>query len=291
MGLSRFVPAVIVTLLLQSVAMHAAENASCTFITFAAPTGYSLSQVDGVSDDGTVVGQLLDTRTQELVAFTRTAGGVISVYTAPKSSNTWMYGRNGSGDNAGFYQDNTRFEHVHGFLLQGSKFTAVNYPKAANTWLFDVNQLGASVGSFSASATVVKGFMLANGKYTVIAYPDAQVTNAMAINDKGDVVGNYASGPVSYGYLWQDGTFTAINYPRSKYGTSVLGVNNSGVIVGNHVSADRAFGFIYENGVFTNIVYSGANYTVAGGINNNGLISGQIYLAGTSTLGYTAVCK
>jgi hypothetical protein len=68
-------------------------------------------------------------------------------------------------------------------------------------------------------------------------------------------------------------------------------VNNSGVIVGNHLSAERDFGFIYENGVFANIVYSGAKYTMAGGINNNGLISGEIYLSGNNTLGYTAVCK
>jgi hypothetical protein len=47
----------------------------------------------------------------------------------------------------------------------------------------------------------------------------------------------------------------------------------------------------YENGVFKSIVYSGANYTMAGGINNNGLISGQIYLTGNNTLGYTAICK
>jgi len=66
-------------------------------------------------------------------------------------------------------------------------------------------------------------------------------------------------------------------------------VNNSGVIVGNHLS-DKSFGFIYENGVFKNIVYSGANYTTAGGINNNRLISGEIFLTG-KTLGYTVVCK
>jgi hypothetical protein len=68
-------------------------------------------------------------------------------------------------------------------------------------------------------------------------------------------------------------------------------VNNSGVIVGNHLSADSDFGFIYENGLFKNIVYSGAKSTMAGGIDNNGLISGQIYLTGGSSLGYTAVCK
>jgi hypothetical protein len=291
MGLPHFVPAIVVTLLLQSAVMHAAQQASCIFDTFSAPSGYSLSQVNGVGDDGTVVGQLIDSHTQQYVAFTRSASGVITAYAAPKSSSTWLYGRNGTGANAGFYQDNVNPEHVHGFLLQGSKFTAVNHLQAANTWLFDINQLGNSVGSFSASAAVTKGFMLVNGIYTTIAYPDAQATYALSINDSGKVVGSYASTPVSNGFLWQNGTFTTIDYPHAPYGTVLTGLNNSGVIVGNHLGADKDFGFIYENGVFKNIVYSGAKFTMAGGINNNGLVSGQIYLTGKDTLGYTAVCK
>jgi hypothetical protein len=291
MNLPRLVPAVIVTLLLQTSFVHAAKTASCTFDTFSAPSGYSFSQVEGVSDDGTVVGQLVDTKTQQYVAFTRSAGGAFTEYTAPKSSSTWLYGRNGSGDNAGFYQDSANPENVHGFLLQGSKLSVVNYPKASNTWLFDVNQLGDSVGSFSASASLIKGFMLVNGNYTVIAYPNAQVTYALAISNSGEVVGSYASGAVSYGYSWQNGTFTKIDYPNSKYGTVLTGVNNSGVIVGNHLSADKDFGFIYENDAFENVVYSGAKYTMTGGINNNGLISGIIYVTETNMLGYTATCK
>jgi len=287
----RLVPAVIGTLLLQSSLMHAAKTASCTFDTFSAPSGYSFSQVQGVSNDGTVVGQLINSKTLQYVAFMRSQSGVFSEYAIPNSSSTSLYGRNGSGDNAGFYQDTANPEHVHGFLLQSSKATVVNYPKAANTWLFDVNQLGDSVGSFSASATVVKGFMLVNGNYTAIAYPSAQVTYALAISESKEVVGTYASGSVSYGFSWQDGTFTKIDYPDAKYGTVLTGVNNSGVIVGNHLSADKDFGFIYENGVFENIVYTGGNYTMTGGINDNGVVSGMIYLGGTNMLGYTATCQ
>src|SRR5271157_2329047 len=132
MSLPRSISATMITLLLHAVTMHAAKQASCTFDTFSAPSGYSLSQVNGVSDDGTVIGQLVDNNTQQFVAFTRSAGGVFTEYAAPKSSSTWLYGRNGSGVNAGFYQDNVNPENVHGFLLQGSKFTAVNHPKAAN---------------------------------------------------------------------------------------------------------------------------------------------------------------
>ena len=108
------------TLLLHAAVMHAAKNASCTFDTFTAPSGYSFEQVQGISDDGTVVGQLIDNNTQEFVAFTRSASGVITKYAAPKSLNTWLYGRNSTGSNAGFYQDNAGAEHIHGFLLQGS---------------------------------------------------------------------------------------------------------------------------------------------------------------------------
>jgi hypothetical protein len=68
-------------------------------------------------------------------------------------------------------------------------------------------------------------------------------------------------------------------------------VNSAGVIVGNHLSADHAFGFIYQNNTMANIVYAGAKNATAGGINKNGLISGQIYFTQTNTLGYTAVCK
>jgi hypothetical protein len=291
MSFPRLVPAVVVTMMLYSSALHAAEQASCVFDTFAPPAGYSFNQVNGVSDDGVVVGQLIDNDTQKLMAFTRSANGVITKYVAPKSASTWLYGSNGVGDNTGFYQDSAYPGHVHGFLLKANTFTPVNYPKANNTWLFEMNQLGNSVGSFSDSPALVKGFKLVNGKYTAIAYPGAQSTYAMNINDNGEVVGTFSSSPVSNGFIWENGKFTVVNFPKAKYGTVLTGVNNSGVIVGNRITSDNDFGFIYEDGVFKNIVYPNAKSQMAGGINNNGVISGEIYVTGQETLGYTAVCK
>ncbi|MBZ5549376.1 MAG: hypothetical protein LAO22_15695 [Acidobacteriia bacterium] len=268
----------------------AATQASCTFTTFAAPSGYMLSAVDGVSDDGTVVGQLENKTTLALVAFTRTPGGTFTKYAAPKSSMTWLYGRNGSGINVGFYLDTASAPHVHGFLLQGTQFSALNYPNAVSTWALGINQLGAVVGGFS-KASGTKGFLLASGKYTVIAYSGATTTFAQAVNDHGDVVGSYSSSPLNHGFLWQNGKFTTIDHSSTKYGTVLTGVNNSGVIVGNKIGADHNSGFIYQNGVFKNIVYSGAISAAAGGINNNGLVAGMIDFKGGSSLGYTAVCQ
>jgi uncharacterized membrane protein len=275
---------------LLSISARAAEQASCSFDTFPAPSGYTLSMVEGVGDDGTVVGQLTENKTQASMAFLRAPNGHFTIYSAPKSASTWLYGQNASSTSDGTYMDSGSSAHLHGFFLVSGKFTAVNYPNASNTWLFGLNQVGSSVGSYS-EGTSTKGFLLVNGKYTTIAYPNEQATYPMAVNDNNAVVGYYPKGFAEYGFLWQNGKFTEINFPNSKYGTGLTGINNSGVIVGNHISADKAFGFMYENETFKNIVYSGALFTLAGGINNNGLVAGQIYMTWSNTLGYTATCK
>jgi uncharacterized membrane protein len=292
MSLPRLASATVIafTLLSLSTLMQAAQTASCNFTTFNAPSGYSLSQVNGISDDGTVVGQLSNNKTFEIVGFSYTAGSGFTEYEVPKSLNTWTYGLNASGANAGSYQDKNYPENIHGFVLQSGKMTEVNYPKATNTWLFNVNQVGNSVGSFSAGS-VTKGFMLVNGDYTAITYPSSQTTFPMAINNNGVVVGYGTSGLVSTGFVWQDGKFTSVQYPGAKYGTGLSGINDSGIIVGNHFSADRIFGFIYENSEFENIDYPDATFAVTGGINNGGVISGQAYFKGGNSVGFTAVCK
>ena len=257
-----------------SAALHA-KQASCTFDTFTVPSQYTLNAVQGIGDDGTVVGQLVDNKTQHPVGFMRSPSGTITVYSAPNSTTTWLYGENATGTSVGSYLD--KASKVHGFTLANGNFSAINYPNASNTWVFGVNHVGALVGSYGGGGSV-KGFLLVNGKYTNIVDPGEQVTYPMAVNDNNAVVGSSASGWVNNGFLWQNGKFTAINFPKSRYGTILSGINNSGLIVGNHISADKSLGFIYENSVFKGIVYPGSINTVAGGINNNGVISGQIFL-------------
>ena len=268
--------------------LHAANKAACTFDTFDVPSGYTLNDVEGIADDGTVVGQLVDNKTQNLVGFMRSEGGDFTVYTAPKSSMTWLYQQNATGTSSGSYMDAK--SKVHGLTLVNGDFSSVDYPGASNTWVFGVNKVGALTGGYGGSGSV-NGFLLVNGNYTKIVYPKGAVTNPMAVNDNNAVVGASLTGAVSTGFLWQSGKFTAINYPKSKFGTALTGINNAGTIVGNRISADKAFAFLYENGMFKSIVYDGARFELVGGINNNGVVSGQIYLTGTKSLGYTATCK
>ncbi|MGH9646272.1 MAG: hypothetical protein ACRD4E_05585 [Bryobacteraceae bacterium] len=288
MALRPTMLAALVCLVSLPVALHAGIKASCTFDTFDVPSGYTLSDVEGIADDGTVVGQLVDNKTQALVGFMRSQSGDFTVYAAPKSNMTWLYEQNATGTSSGSYMDTKG--KLHGFTLVNQNFAAVNYPGAANTWVFGVNHVGALTGSYGGGGSV-NGFLLVNGNYTKIAYPKGQVTYPMAVNDNNAVVGSSLNGFVSSGFLWQNGNFKTINYPKSKYGTQLYGINNAGTIVGNRLSADKAFAFMYVNGTFKSIVYNGALFELAGGINNNNVISGQIYLTGTKSLGFTAVCK
>jgi len=280
----------LISWLLPASSALAANQASCTFTTFSAPAGYSFAQINGISDDGTVVGQLEDKSSGSFVAFSRSAAGKFTVYAASNSDFTWFVNRNAAGVNVGSYLDNRNPPHVHG-LAQSSAGTAdVNYPKATHTWLYGINAAGIVVGNFS-KGTITKGFKLDNGKYTLIRFSGAQVTTPQAINDNGLVVGSYFDGTLYHGFLWQNAKFTTVDAANARFGTILTGVNKAGTAVGNRLAADRSFGFLYANGAFANIVYSGAKNATAGGINSSGVISGQIVFSATNTLGYTAVCK
>ena len=268
----------------------ASNQATCTFNTFSAPQGYALVEVNDITDDGTVVGQVEDLNSGAFVAYSRSAVGVFTIFDAPNSIFTWFSSRNLAGVNVGSYLDNGRVQHVHGFAQSGKGFVQVDYPKATHSWLYGINTAGIVAGSFS-KGTVVKGFILNNGKYTTIAFQGAQATNPQAINDSNVVVGEYSDGTLDHGFIWKKGSFTTVDFPKSRFGTVLSDVNNAGVIVGNRLSSDRAFGFIYQNNTFASIVYTGAKNATVGGINNNGVISGQLYFTGSQKQGYTAVCK
>lgn len=265
----------------------AQPKASCTFTVFSAPAGYTLSMVNGIDDAGTVVGELQD-QNNNWVAFTRDASGKFTTFQVPKSGMTWFSHRS-AGVNVGSYQDNAMPPAMHGLAQQGTDYTAINYPKATHTWVSGINNAGTVVGNY-LKGTASKGFQLKNGKYTAIARSGAVTTVPEAISDNGTVVGSFTDSQ-THGFIWKSGAFTVVDHPKSVYGTELRDVNTAGIMVGNYMSADRTWGFIYKNSTFYSVVYSGAKSASVGGINNNGVIAGQLFYTLKNQPGYTAVCK
>ena len=275
-------------LMAASLVQAKVKQADCSFTTFTAPSGYSIAAVGGIDDNGYVVGQLQENKSGNVVGFIRSADGTFTTYAVPKSYTTMFNHRLNNAVTVGSYQDHKL--NIHGFVYTAGNEVAVNYPKAAQSWLNGINNAGTVVGAF-IEGVHSKGFQLANGTYTEVAYSGALNTQLESINDNGLVVGYYQDATLDHGITWQNGKFQVVDYPVTKYGTMLIDVNQAGVIVGNQYSGDFASGFFYSKSGFSKVVYSGAKAASIGGINNNGVISGQIFFKGGNQPGYTAVCK
>lgn len=283
-------PTIFLFILLAALSLVQAKvnQANCTFTTFNPPSGYTLLGVGGIDDNGNVVGELQDNKTGNIVGFTRSSSGNYTTYSVSKSYVTMLNHTIDNGTAVGSYEDHKL--KMHGFVLTSGNTVAVNYPQAQQTWLYGINNSGAVVGAFLAGLHS-KGFELTNGNYTAVAYPGGLNTELELINDSGVAVGYYQDTTLFHGIIWKNGKFQVVDYPVTRFGTILTDVNNSGVIVGNQFTSDFAFGFFYANGTFSKIVYTGAKAASIGGINNNGVISGQIFITGNNQPGYTAACK
>ena len=135
-------------------------------------------------------------------------------------------------------------------------------------------------------AGTANGYINNHGVTTLISLPYG--AHFSGINNSDQVVGVYQpAGPVagnpSSGFIYQNGNFTALNFPGAQE-TSVSGINDSGEVVGTYLISTgqvgtwtysvQQGGFTYANGVYTAINAPGSSRTVATGINDNGDVVG-----------------
>jgi probable HAF family extracellular repeat protein len=104
--------------------------------------------------------------------------------------------------------------------------------------------------------------------FTRIDVPGSTSTQAYGINDSSQILGVVAG----HGFLYSDGTFTAIDYPGAY--TVPHGINDSGQVVGSFYDGAN-HGFLYSSGTYTTVDYPGAGLTSLNGINDSGQIVGQ----------------
>ena len=125
-------------------------------------------------------------------------------------------------------------------------------------------------------------------KYQQIDFPGAsfQGTVPTGIDDAGQIVGYYYDQYAYYhGFTLVKGVFTTVDFPNPEIQTSLDAINNCGTMVGHiFYSPNSQYpayqSFIAANGKFALLDYPGAGITLAGGINDYGVISGTYDLAG-----------
>lgn len=246
------------------------------------PTGSIGTELFGINNRGTIVGG-----SEVVTCFVYASSGMYSTCKVPFSNiGVGVHGINDKEDIVGAFTDSTGV--LHGYSKRGDTYKRVEAPGSQRALPLGMNNRGQIVGSFlspSGSATVSHGFIFTNGalKTLDLTPKDSPLfglvdTVATGVNDSGHVVGysQYLHGPASSGFLFVNGTITAIDVPGASE-TYAEGINNRDDIVGyfkTSATKDLRRGFLYRNGVFTLIDVPGAKATWAEGINDSGQIVG-----------------
>lgn len=194
-------------------------------------------------------------------------------------------GINNSGTMVGTYTDE---KGTHGFTLNGTTFTPLDFPGAydGNTTPCGINDAGAVVGSFKTNYYTASSFTMNGGTNHYFDFPPVPrdpynaSTSATAINNVGSIVGTYTQnqGLNMPGFSLIAGNWTSLEFPAALstngYHVFPRGINDSNTVAGSYsdMTYNGNHGFILKGGNYTFIDYPGATYTHVEGINNAGTI-------------------
>ena len=216
--------------------------------------------------------------------------------TFPGAIHTSALGLNANGDVVGAYFLTDEKKDNFGYVLRNGTFTSIGVPGAAQTRAFGINTNGDIVGIYTDQQQGKHhGFLLRAGVFTSIDFPGSAYTDVWKINDAGQIAGRYQTGGNSkfHLFLLSDGIFTAIaDFPEAvQMAPTVVcshhsGLNGAGDIVtaysdstpvNNNLSDNvvgSLHGLLWSGGGYTVIDFPNANFTVAYGINDSGVVVG-----------------
>jgi hypothetical protein len=159
---------------------------------------------------------------------------------------------------------------------------------------FGINGWGSIVGEYGDTAGVNHGFKRwSNGHGITLDFPNVVDTFARAINDSGTIVGTIGVTPVTQGFIYQNGSWAKLDYPKAD-ATTLVGISNAGVIIGNanFFATSTGTPFLYENGVFKKISPPNTNGSYVAGMSlRSGLIVGVAHPNSGGQQGFVAKCN
>ena len=276
-----------------------AQKASCTnsniWLLNPANPNNPREQVGGVNDNRTVVGSAdYPNKTPHLLGFVHYSNGTITYWHPANAKFSFLKGRNNLGNTVGSYVDTLGIGHA--VYLHGSTTTLIVHPKAVHhsTGLVGINNLNTLLGSYIDSNGTWHTFKRrSNGTFLAVPnFPGAKQTSPGGFNDNGVVVGGYLNPGdccgISHGFIYRNNAFAKLNYRNiPNTNTELVGIDKNGVIIGNHYST----GFLFKNGVFKDIIGPNGAEVTARGISANGIITGDMWISGSGSHGFTAVCQ
>lgn len=186
----------------------------------------------------------------------------------------------------GYYEDSN--SAYHGFVWKNGVFRTVDYPGAANTSLGQVNNHGVAMANYGNGTTTGHSALYSVESRTWTALPDVpgySFTDGYGLNDAGVAVGNAFQGSTSVAWIWDPTTrsYSFFTVPGAdQYSTSPSGLNDKGQIAGYFSVNGLYQSFLKEYGTYTIVNFPQAVETFFDGMNNSGIVQGQIYATDSS---------
>jgi len=171
-------------------------------------------------------------------------------------------------------------------LKRGELTTGIEIPGATDTILGAANIWGVESGNFGNETNQRPVFYdIRRGTYAPLPeIPGMPFNEDNGCNDLGHGVGvAYASGNINIGgngngmnWFWNGRDYSFFTVPGSEVnGASVGGLNDWDQISGYYVdSTGTPHGFVKNGSNYTTLTVPGAAYTIANGINNEGVVTG-----------------
>jgi hypothetical protein len=206
-------------------------------------------------------------------------------------------GINDEGLVTGFYTDPTTGD-VFSFLFErGELKTGISGPGDTYTSIGPANNFGVEGGNYgdiSNQQAVI--YDIRRGTFTPLPeIPGLPFSFGDGLNDFGHASGiAYASGNWQDGgnglgtnWIWDGERYSFFDVPGAVNGTVAGGINDQDQVTGYFVdSSGLPQGFVKDGQNYTTFNVSGALYTVAFGINNEGVVSGMYVNPDNSHHGY-----
>ena len=209
---------------------------------------------------------------------------------------------NNESEVVGFY---TNFDGISvGFLydVATQQFTDIPGPAGATSSAAEgINDKGWISGFYTDSSGVTHGFLLQGATYTTLDPPRTRGTFAYGINNNGDVAITWLNRRGFYEgslYNYSTNTYKTINVPGATGGSEASFINNEGDITFWWFDSNYLLhGALYTNYSrkrfkFYTFNYPNAYQTLANGINDNNVFTGQFETQEDSPIrGYIATFK
>jgi len=143
-------------------------------------------------------------------------------------------------------------------------FVTLNYPSAADTRVTGINNHGEMAGFYYVNTPGAR-----SARNGISHKPEVRGPAVFSSNNTAPAIEG-----VTHGFIFQNGTFTNIDFP-GETDTEIWAINDNGDVVGYYYDGTRNHGFLLSNGVYTTIDPPGSVDTFVQGINNIGQVVGN----------------